>query len=333
MKAKIASAALFVCSAISIVWLVLATPPDNRIAPLAVLACAVGFLAASCAVFLRPRFSYLVGTISGIAALHWFSRIELLNFPALNSWVLFNLPDGDPAIFIGKLRILLVVTIVTSTACSLTRLLPANWILRTLPVRERTWPAFAVCFVVIVSWYCASARPYRVPWIVDAVQPEFAILHVRKNGIQLHETTITVYRDGKFYVSRNDRRLLQYRFAVRAAYGVLPQAMTTRVRLLAQSPQITNLRTLPATILRNWKAEGWYIRTGRGVVAFTTEDMTEPPTDVVDLFHDLESVAAAEKNLETLKDVCLGFCYDPPAGLGLLYFNDRCKEQNGTRCR
>jgi hypothetical protein len=331
MKPKVATAILFVCSSISIVWLVLAIPHDDRIPTLAVLACALGLLAASCIVFLRPHLSYFAGTISGIAALHWFSRIEFWYFPPLNSWIQFNLPDGDPSISIAKLRILFVVTIVTSTAWALTHLLPANWTLRKIPLRERAWPAFAVCSVVIVSWYGASASPYRIPWIVDAAPPELAVLHVEKNGIQLHETTITVYRDGKLYVTRNDRRLLQYRVEVRAANGVLPQTMNSRVQLLAQSPQIRNLRTLPATALRNWKAEGWYIRTRQGVFAFTSEYGTEPPKEVVDLFHDLEPVAPAARNLETLKDVCLGFCYDPPAGLGLRYLNDRCKEQNGTR--
>jgi hypothetical protein len=80
MKAKVTAAVLFVCSAINIVWLVPGLPRDNRIASLAVLACALGFLAASCAIFLGPRLSYFVGTISGIVALHWFSRIEFLGF-------------------------------------------------------------------------------------------------------------------------------------------------------------------------------------------------------------------------------------------------------------
>jgi hypothetical protein len=333
MKAKITAAVLFACSTAIILWLVLSIPHDNRTPPLAVLACALGFLAASCVVFPFPRVGYVAGTISGIAALHWFSRIEFWDFPPLNSWILFNLPDGDPNITIAKLRILFVVTIVTATACALMRLLPANWTVRAIPTRERTWPAFVVCLLVIVPWYCVSASPYRIPWIVDAVWPELAILHVEKNGIQLHETTITVYRDGRFYIRRNDRRLLQYRFAVRAANGVLPHAMTARVQLLAQSPQIRSLHTLPAAALRSRTAEGWYIRTEQGTLAFTTEYGTEPPKEVVDLFRDLEPVGPAENNLEMSKDVCLGFCYDPLAGLGLRYLNDRCKEQNGTRCK
>ena len=33
------------------------------------------------------------------------------------------------------------------------------------------------------------------------------------------------------------------------------------------------------------------------------------------------------------KDVCFGFCYDPLAGLGIVYLNDRCADRNGTRCK
>ena len=48
MRATITSAVLFVCSAISIVWLVLTLPVDNRFAPLVALACALVFLVATC---------------------------------------------------------------------------------------------------------------------------------------------------------------------------------------------------------------------------------------------------------------------------------------------
>lgn len=140
MKAKITAAVLFMCATISILWLVLTLPRDNRIAPLTVLACALCFLASSCVIFSAPRLSYFAGTISGILALHWFSRIELSDFPPLNSWVLFNLPDGDPNIFIAKLRILFVVTIVISTACSLIRLLPANWNVANTPCAHGVLP-------------------------------------------------------------------------------------------------------------------------------------------------------------------------------------------------
>jgi len=269
--------------------------------------------------------------------LYWFSRIEFQYFPALNSWIAFNLPDGEPQflsdLFLAKLKIVLVVIVVTSTAYCITRLLPASWVVREVPVRERTWPALAVCFVVIASWYGVSASPYRIPLIVDGVPFDLTVLHIEKRSIQFHETSIGASRDGRIYVQRDDRRLFQYRFVVRDGVGMMPEAITARVRMLAQSAQLRDLHTPPAVALRNRNAEGWYVRTGHSVLAFTTEYGTEPPREVIDLFHDLESVAPAEKELRAANDVCMGFCYDPLAGLGLDNLNDRCKEQNGTRCK
>lgn len=269
--------------------------------------------------------------------LYWFSRIEFYYFPALNSWITFNLPSDNPQffseVFIAKLKILFVVTVVTSTAYCMTRLLPASWVLRKVPVRERTWPALAVCFLVIASWYGVSASPYRIPLIVDGAGAELNVLHVEKEGIQFHETAISASRDGRIYIQRNDRRLFQYRFVARDGVGMLPKAIAARVRMLAQSAQLRELRTAPAVILRNKNAEGWYVRTGHRVLAFTTEYETQPPKEVVDLFHELESFAPATNELRTVNDICLGFCYDPLAGLGLENLNDRCAERNGTRCK
>lgn len=337
MKAKITTSVIFLCSAISIAWLLLRLPPGNRPAPVAVVASALSFVVASAGVFIRPRLSYCLGAVSGIVALRWFSQIEFSYFPALNSWIVFNLPDGNPYffsdIFLAKLRILFAVTVVTATACSATRLLPSTWVLRKLPLRERTWPALAVCFLVIASWYGVSASPYRIPLIADGAPPELAVLHVEKTGVQFHETAISAVRDGRLYLERNNRRLFQYRFAVRGGSEVLPETITARVHMLAQSTQLKDIRTAPAVALRNKNAEGWYVRTGYNVLAFTSEYGTKPPREIVDLFHELESVAPAEKELRTVNDVCMGFCYDPVAGLGLDNMNDRCAERNGTRCK
>jgi hypothetical protein len=169
--------------------------------------------------------------------------------------------------------------------------------------------------------------------IVDSVPPELAVLHVEKKGIQFHETAISTYTDGRLFVERNNRRLFQYGFAVGDGIGILPETITARVQALTRSTELRDLHTAPAVALRSKNAEGWYIRTERGVLAFTTEYGTEPPREVVDLFHDLESIAPAEKELRTINDVCIGFCYDPLAGLGLDNLNDRCLERNGTRCK
>jgi hypothetical protein len=99
-----------------------------------------------------------MGLVAGILALCWFSQIEMMDFPALNSWIILNLPDGDPSIVTGKLRILFVVAVVIATAFSVTRLLPKRWTLLKRPLHERTWPSILVCLLVLVSWYIAAQR-------------------------------------------------------------------------------------------------------------------------------------------------------------------------------
>jgi len=337
MRAKVATAIIVLCSALATGWLFLSLQPGDRPIPVAAIASALAFVVASEGVFLRPRFSYWLGMVSGLVSLYWFSRIEFYYFPALNSWITFNLPSDNPQffseVFLAKLKILFVVTVVTSTACCVTRLLPASWMLRKVPVRERTWPALAVCFLVVASWYGVSASPYRIPLIADGAPAELTVLHVEKRGMQFDETAISAARDGRLYVERNNRRMFQYRFTSRDGSGVLPETITARVRKLAQSTQLRDMRTAPAVALRSINAEGWYVRTGYKVLAFTNEYGTQPPKEVVDIFHELESVAPAEKESRSVNDICMGFCYDPLAGLGLENMNDRCAERNGTRCK
>ena len=337
MRAKIATAIIFLCSALVTGWLFLSLRPGDRPTPVAAIVSALAFVIASAGVFLRPRFRFWLGMVAGLVGLYWFSRIEFYYFPALNSWITFNLPSDNPQffleVFLAKLKILFVVTVVTSTAYCMTRLLPASWVLRKVPVRERTWPAPAVCFLVVASWYGVSASPYRIPLIVDGAPAELIVLHVEKKGIQFHETAISASRDGRIYVQRNDRRLFQYRFVVRDGVGMLQEAISARVRALAQSALLKESRTAPAVALRKKNAEGWYVRTGYKVLAFTSEYGTEPPKEVGNLFHEIESVAPLESEQRTVNDICMGFCYDPLAGLGLGNMNDRCVERNGIRCK
>ena len=240
----------------------------------------------------------------------------MAHFPALNSWIILNLPDGNPSIVTGKLRILFVAAVVIATAFSVTRLLPKRWTMLKRPLHERTWPSILVCLLVLVSWYSVSASPYRIPLFGRAVFPELTLLHVEKRGLQFHEKTITVYRDGRLYVAGNARRLFQYRFTVRGSEGTLPEYLSGRVRI-----QCTAARR--PVKLGSWEAEGWFVRTRQGIAAFTSENGSMPPQNVVAMFRELESVTPGDKQLGSLKDICLGFCYDPLAGLGLQYLNSR----------
>jgi hypothetical protein len=60
----------------------------------------------------------------------------------------------------------------------------------------------------------------------------------------------------------------------------------------------------------------------------------QSPPEVVDLFHKTEAQASGLLYVTYTRDICLGFCYDPLAGLGIQFVNQRCRaDKNGTRCR
>jgi len=95
-----------------------------------------------------------------------------------------------------------------------------------------------------------------------------------------------------------------------------------------QSAQQWKLRTPLPKALRSWNAEGWYIVVEDSrLISFSTEYGTAPPEEVTSLFQDLESVPAKER-LFVQRDVCLGFCYDPLAGLGFSIWPQRARLVN-----
>ena len=87
--------------------------------------------------------------------------------------------------------------------------------------------------------------------------------------------------------------------------------------------------------VRNWSADNWYvIAEGSGLKSYTTENGSLPPRELVDLFNDLENLPHASETQSELKDVCLGFCYDPLSAMGYLYANHRCRNDgHGVVCR
>jgi hypothetical protein len=333
MKQKIATCIVYICAASSSLCLL------HYLSQLALIASAPAFLASSVIVFRWPRISNWLGLISGLGALYWFYGVEFAYlFPALNTWVTFNLPDAATGfsqdILIAKLKIAFAITALAATAISATRLLPAHWIVRTRPVRDRLWPTLATCVLAALFWYALSVSPYRIPWIVDAASPKLTLLHVEKNGSQFHETGVSVLWDGRVYLSHNDRKLFRYRFPTYGGSAVLPEDNTTREAAFALAGQLAGSVTAPAVRLRSKKAEGWYVRIQHThVLAFTTEYGTQPPPQVIAVFQSLTSTVPETNYQWDEKDICFGLCYDPSAGLGIRYMNDRCGGQNGTHCK
>lgn len=338
MKWKITICTVYVLAAITSVCLLESFPTLYRSNQLALGAIACALLVASVLQFRWPRLSHGIGFLTALGASYWFYRIEFgYRFPGLNTWIAFNLPDGWPGssqeILIAKLKIAFAITAVAATSLSATRLLPASWIVRKRPVRERLWPTLAVCISAALFWYVLSVSPYRIPLIVDAVTPRLTLLHIEKIGRQFHEKGIGVFQDGRVYSFSNDRRLFQYRFPVHAGSATLPPESTTRGAAFGLAEKLGNAHTATAVPLSSRKAEGWYVRTqSRHVFAFTTENGTPPPPELLTLFRALESAAPTTKRSGDGKDICFGFCYDPLAGLGIRYMNDRCIDQNRMHC-
>jgi hypothetical protein len=276
--------------------------------------------------------------VCGLVELYWFYGIEFrYPFPSLNTWIVFNfsdaMPDASQEILVAKLKIAVAISVLVATAMSATCLLPTHWIIRARPIRDRVWPAIAVSILGALFWYVISVSPYRIPLIVDGVTARLTILHVDKKGRQFHETGISIFQDGKVYSFHNDRKLFQYRFPVHAGSAILSQGNSTREAAFVLAGELANADTAPAVRLRSHEAEGWYVRTPRNVLAFSSEDGTLPPSKLLTVFRDRESVAPATKQSDDRKDICFGLCYDPLAGLGIVYLNDRCAFGNGAHCK
>ncbi len=176
------------------------------------------------------------------------------------------------------------------------------------------------------SWIFLNyeVTPYSLPIFGGGTPAEFRILHVQKRGLHFREVSVGVWHE--VYVSRQNRRLFQYRSVGQCARGALwhaSPALSERVHKFAQRPELRKLRTGPAKSLWSWNAEAWYIvLEDSHVLAFTTEYGTRPPEEVIALFGELEKLPA-EQTACVLKDVCLGFCYDPIAALGFTMLAER----------
>lgn len=345
---KLTIAGLFLlCTAVSIAYAFLRIPDGyvgstggRPLADVAAIAGAVAFLCACGLVFSRPGLSYGLGLFAGLIALAWLVWTEVSLYPE-SSWICLNtaveaFPEDREFLAFTKLRILSVALIVITMVCSALRLLPARLLLRKSPLCRRTWPAFAIGFLVLALWLFHSATPYRVPLIVDAPPAEFRILHIEKRGLRFHEIGVSAYRDRRFWVWRNDRRLFQYRFEPRVVEGLMPQTAYEHAQALVKSPELWKLHTPPAKALRSWNAEGWYVvvKDSR-LFVFTSEYRTAPPPEVTNLFHEIEKLPATRHSSFVARDICLGFCYGPVAALGFQYSNQPCFALTGgtNQCR
>jgi hypothetical protein len=179
--------------------------------------------------------------------------------------------------------------------------------------------------------------PYRIPGALDyGDYPILKILHVEKCGRQFHETSISVSHRGSFMASDTNRSLFHYRFQKKYGSDMLPEALIQRVHAMIQAPEFVKREPAAIKPLRAWNADGWYfILEGSGIHSANSENGISSPQEIVALFNDIEATPrSSATRSDSLKDVCLGFGYDPISALGYLYSNHRCfNAGRGFVCR
>lgn len=340
VKPAVAGAAIFLCTGLSITSMFLMAPGlfvnGCPAAGVPTLVSPLVFLLGCVLLFFKPGFGYYVSGITALLALPWFVLTESSDRESI--WHYLNDPGPLSEGFrrVAILMILSVALLATTVACSVLRVLPSFWVQK-FHLSGRTWLAILVGVIVPVVWLCHSAMPWMLPGIVDrGSSADLRILHVTKRGLRFHETSVAIgTRDPRFSVSQYDRRLFQFRFQGLVRGGVMPEAARQHADELMRSPRLRDLRTAPAKALRSWNAEGWYVWTSHSPVqAFTSEYGTTPPTEVTDLLAQITKLSGEGGSPFAIQDVCLGFCYDPVAGLGFVYWNERCMTlpDGTTRC-
>jgi len=323
------------CSVVAIVWMFLLLARmsgDNLPKTATLLAGLLGPIALLFGTLLLRGYCRLGNSVVAIGAalpLPWLFLTESRGFA--NSWIALNASWNDPGSFrymrYSQLRIISVALLLTTLIWAGTRLLPSHWKLLRQPINRMTWPAFAISFMFIAYWFATFAFPYRQPVIVDGMQSELSLLHVEKDGTVFRETQVTIYPDGRpYYLTRNERRLFRYSFSETAQHGFLTKDLQTRLKAILALPELKRTLDRAPRALRSRHGEGWYTKMGTfKITAFTTENSTPPPAELRTFLADVEREPSFGPIFRyEVRDVCLGFCYDPKAGLGDRAENQRC---------
>jgi len=181
----------------------------------------------------------------------------------------------------------------------------------------------------------ANATAPRIPGTAANVAASIAL--TPNNRVAITRVTANAPASPAKIPIRNDRRLFQYRFPVHLGSAVL--SPDSREAAIALGEELWNAGETELPVpLRSKNAEGWYVRAephtkGQRILAFTTENGTSPPPKLTSVFHALESAVPETEPSRDGKDICFGFCYDPLAGLGIVFMNNRCHDRNGTHCK
>ena len=300
------------------------------------------FAFAAGAVPYRPVVAHSTALV-GVVSVPWLYR-DVISINGLGDsvWGMFNQPSNKYAMYppYTVLGICTVALIALSLTTAALRLLPIRWEFRKKPLSQRTWPGVAMSFFVLAVWFSQSVLPYRIPGAVDfGDYPVLQILHVEKHGLQFHERCFSVYwrrpyRPASVSFIGSDRRLFQYRFQTYSNALQLPKDLVERIQAMVESSAHEKPQQVVVKPIWKWNADRWYFSNGSGLREFGAFNGSNPPQEVVDLFRELDKTPRSSETQSELKDVCLGFCYDPLSAMGWLFSNHRCfNDGHGVVCR
>jgi hypothetical protein len=295
---------------------------------------------------IRYRASVAHGAaLLGLVAAPWLYWNVVRDTGLGNVWLIFNEPDSPLELFsssqvaFAAIAVLSVGLLTFALVTAAVHLLAALHLGR-LSLRRLRWLPFAVSFAVLMLWFSRSVMPYRIPGAVDSDRPMLQILHVEKHGLQFHERCVKVWggwngvlRSVSF--SGDDRRLFQYSFTEnQQSGGELSSAFRDRIRELFPSSSRSR-ESEDVHPIRAWNADAWYVSEQHsGLQIYGIDGRPTPPETIVALFSDLEKIPHSSSYGWQLRDVCLGFCYDPLSAMGALFWNHRCFDAgHGPVCK
>jgi hypothetical protein len=290
----------------------------------------------------RPTFAHATA-LAGLMSVPWIYSNAMTDSGLGNVWLVFNVPDRELGAYpppYAQIAITVVGLIALAVVTAGLRLLPAQWQFRGTPFRERTWPAVGAGIVVLAIRFSQSVLPYRIPGAIDYRDyPVLQILHVEKRGLQFHERCFSVYwqrpyRPISVSFTGSDRQLFQYRFQHDGSSLQLPKTLVEHIQAMVESAHEKRQQDVVKPIW-NWNADRWYFSgQGFGLRGYDAFNGSNPPEEVVDLFRELDGTPRHSETHSELKDVCLGFCFDPLSAMGWLYANHRCfNDGHGLVCR
>jgi hypothetical protein len=271
------------------------------------------FFGAVICLFWKPRLGYCLGLVGGSIVAVSLVRSELELSPA-TTWMYLTagLNGGEAPPFL-ILRVLAVAFATTALCCSAIRLLPGRFCVRGRVLCRLTWPALAIGSTISVLWAAHDATPYLIPVCRMGMSAEVTVLRVRKTGLRIQQTAVSVSRDAKFYHSLYEHRLFHPRVQMQTAVGVIPHEQWAALL----QPTITWApHSAPArSVLWSWNTERWYVRLNHSrLFVFAAP----PPPELTEFIRRVERQPTFDPWSGNGRDICLGFRYDPLAELGAL---------------